>query len=594
MRAAGGGPELALLSPGDVVTVGRDSQNRVQIGHHSVEPIHARLSCDEWGVWVTPIGGSAVAVDGEKTTSERVVAPGKPLEIGALRFEFAFTQHEPAPTRRGARLRQAIEQAASMTVSAALHVAILLLVRRVTIETPVERVESDGNLALAIGAPSSRYVANEPAQVSSDPLAASAPKIAADRTDELLVAVAPSIGDDVSQLPTSTASSGDTASAQPGSNGGDLDFGLDQLGSLRGTVGVGASGSGGGASGRSGLRGNGHLSLDGDVGVGRALVTKLQALRGCGVDLVFVIDTTSSMQPFLDHARRAANSLVGTLATLVEDLRVGVVAYRDKGDEYLTRVLELSDDRYEILNFLWSLRAAGGGDAPEAVADGIHVAVEKAGWRSRAHRVLVVIGDAPPHPQDWTRLKADVNRFVRKADQVPGAVVSAIYTGPPHEQIVNAAEDGAPALETIAKQGHGDYVAIGAQSDVGERLLALTLGPNHAKELQALVARVEEDPRTRLVQQHAAAGDRPWLIEKLRHRPVHPAVVDALVDLADRDVLWEARKTMTNSQNPRETREAALYILRRCVPAAAELELDRPAELQHGAMERLDASILRR
>lgn len=43
--------------------------------------------------------------------------------------------------------------------------------------------------------------------------------------------------------------------------------------------------------------------------------------------------------------------------------------------------------------------AQGGGDGPEAVADGLHAAI-KLSWRPEATKICVLISDAPPHGLD--------------------------------------------------------------------------------------------------------------------------------------------------------------------------------------------------
>ena len=46
--------------------------------------------------------------------------------------------------------------------------------------------------------------------------------------------------------------------------------------------------------------------------------------------------------------------------------------------------------------WLQKCQAEGGGDGPEAVADGLH-AVLKLSWRAESTKICVLIADAPPH-----------------------------------------------------------------------------------------------------------------------------------------------------------------------------------------------------
>jgi hypothetical protein len=119
------------------------------------------------------------------------------------------------------------------------------------------------------------------------------------------------------------------------------------------------------------------------------------------VDVVFVLDTTGSMGGLIEGAKlkiwSIANSIVG--GTPSPDLRVGLVGYRDIGDNYVTRVFDLSGDLDEVYSNLMSFAAGGGGDTPEHVSRALHEAVENIAWSTdeRTLRILFLVGDAPPH-----------------------------------------------------------------------------------------------------------------------------------------------------------------------------------------------------
>ena len=84
------------------------------------------------------------------------------------------------------------------------------------------------------------------------------------------------------------------------------------------------------------------------------------------VDLVFVIDTTASMDLMLAAVRETffdiAAHTVASDGTV--DLHVGLVAYRDTGDDYVTRDLPLTASFDRVYEELRGYSAAGGGDVP--------------------------------------------------------------------------------------------------------------------------------------------------------------------------------------------------------------------------------------
>ena len=117
------------------------------------------------------------------------------------------------------------------------------------------------------------------------------------------------------------------------------------------------------------------------------------------IDLAFVIDTTGSMQPYIEEARAHARREAERIATSGDlDLRFAVVEYRDhppQDTSFVTRVYPFGDGPAFEAN-LGVLVAHGGGDQPEAVWDGL-VAAGHLDWRAQADHLCFLIGDAPPH-----------------------------------------------------------------------------------------------------------------------------------------------------------------------------------------------------
>src|SRR5713101_6100560 len=81
------------------------------------------------------------------------------------------------------------------------------------------------------------------------------------------------------------------------------------------------------------------------------------------VEVVFCLDTTGSMSGLIDAAKKKiwaiSNQIVS--GTPTPKVKVGLLAYRDRGDEYITKIVPLTDDLDAIHSQLMSFRAAGGG-----------------------------------------------------------------------------------------------------------------------------------------------------------------------------------------------------------------------------------------
>ncbi|HCH63495.1 MAG: hypothetical protein CL927_17125 [Deltaproteobacteria bacterium] len=126
----------------------------------------------------------------------------------------------------------------------------------------------------------------------------------------------------------------------------------------------------------------------------------LEAGAPVPVDVCFIIDTTGSMGDEISRIKttllRVTDKLRADAAQGV-DLRYGAVLYRDVGDEYVTRRHAFTEDLEGFDRALKTIAAAGGGDGPESLNQGLAVGVAGMEWRDHAARVAFVVADAPPH-----------------------------------------------------------------------------------------------------------------------------------------------------------------------------------------------------
>ncbi|MFO0878113.1 MAG: vWA domain-containing protein [Gemmataceae bacterium] len=171
------------------------------------------------------------------------------------------------------------------------------------------------------------------------------------------------------------------------------------------------------------------------------------------VEVVFCLDTTGSMGGLIEGAKSKIWSICNQIAggKPSPDLKVGLVAYRDRGDEYVTRVVELTDDLDAIHTQLKKFQAGGGGDGPESVNQAIDDAVNKIKWSTekRTLRIIFLVGDAPPH--------MDYKDDVKYPDTCKKAVEKGI--------LINTIQCGTDAecarvWRDVAVKSEGSYAAI--------------------------------------------------------------------------------------------------------------------------------------
>jgi hypothetical protein len=182
------------------------------------------------------------------------------------------------------------------------------------------------------------------------------------------------------------------------------------------------------------------------------------------VEVAFVLDTTGSMGGLIEGAKRRIWSIARRIGEgrPRPDLRIALVAYRDQGDAYVTRVFDLSGDMDEVYAHLREFRAEGGGDFPEHVSAALADAVGRVSWsQSAALRMIFLVGDAPPHLDYQDGF--DFRKAVREARQ-RGISVEAIQCG--------ANTETEQAWREIASLGSGSYARIDAQGGMPVRVTA--------------------------------------------------------------------------------------------------------------------------
>ncbi|QKF94849.1 VWa domain-containing protein [Fadolivirus algeromassiliense] len=124
-------------------------------------------------------------------------------------------------------------------------------------------------------------------------------------------------------------------------------------------------------------------------------------------DVVISFDTTGSMQRCIAAVRKNVEEIVTKLFQEVPDIRIGIVGMGDYCDgPNLMKFTDLCNDVPKLIDFIKTVPNTGGGDAPEAY-EYVLREVQKFAWRPEASKILVMIGDANPHPVNENPHKID-------------------------------------------------------------------------------------------------------------------------------------------------------------------------------------------
>ena len=171
-------------------------------------------------------------------------------------------------------------------------------------------------------------------------------------------------------------------------------------------------------------------------------------------EVVFVLDSTGSMSGLIEGAKQKIWSIANSIISQdpAPEIKIGLISYRDRGDEYVTQIMDLTDDIDAVYAKLQSFRAAGGGDAPESVNQALNEAVTKMSWSpadQNVYRVIFLVGDCPPH--------MDYQDDVKYPETCKLAMEKFI--------IINTVQCGddsstTPIWQDIAKKSEGQFVQI--------------------------------------------------------------------------------------------------------------------------------------
>lgn len=179
------------------------------------------------------------------------------------------------------------------------------------------------------------------------------------------------------------------------------------------------------------------------------------------IEAMFVLDTTGSMGGLINGAKVKIWSIAQDMmkAKPKPDLSMGLVGHRDRGDAYVTKRFDLSDDMDKVYDHLLSFEAAGGGDTPEAVNQALLEAVEKVKWTEgdNVYRVIFLVGDAPPKKYEDEKSFLEICKLAK----AKGIRINAIQCGG-----INGTKE---AWTQIAQHAGGSFAAI--QQDGGMKVV---------------------------------------------------------------------------------------------------------------------------
>ncbi len=302
------------------------------------------------------------------------------------------------------------------------------------------------------------------------------------------------------------------------------------------------------------------LNLGGQNKLSGGFKRTVSNLRKSGLEIIFVFDSTGSMNPVLNATKDHIERMVGVLHFLIPETRMGIVTYRDRGpsEDYLTRSVPLGSDYYRSVNFMQSVDAGGGGDTPEAVFEGLDEAFDQ-NWQPGAKRVVVLIGDAPPQPKSVKKIKRLVRGFARDGRSFVHSIMTTPHSG---SKVQKATEE---CFADIAEFGNGSCISLEDEQLILKHVFSLAIGHEYQDSIEE-VYRIADNRKTKVSTEAldlVRRLDLDRIERQLRKQTVPDDLVKAMSKKRSKELAIYLVGVLKRKQFPAAGREAAAYALKR-------------------------------
>lgn len=196
-------------------------------------------------------------------------------------------------------------------------------------------------------------------------------------------------------------------------------------------------------------------------------------------DLLLAIDTTGSMGDEISYLKSELRTILADIRRTHPglDIRLGLIAYRDEGDDFVTHSYPFVSSLDSMQANLQTQYADGGGDYPEAMDLALARAVAQE-WRPDAVKSLLLVADAPPHDENigkaWSAAQA------ARAKRIQIVPVAASGVGDVAEYMMRA----------MAAATQSRYIFLTDDSGIGNPHAAPAVDCYLVTRLDTLVRRV--------------------------------------------------------------------------------------------------------
>jgi len=202
------------------------------------------------------------------------------------------------------------------------------------------------------------------------------------------------------------------------------------------------------------------------------------------VDIMFVVDTTGSMEDELNYLEAELKDVVKRVSDEHANqlgIRISANFYKDKHDDYIVKPYPFTTDINKVIDQFSKQKADGGGDYPEAVDQALRDALHEHKWSEDARaRLLFLVLDAPPH--DEAQVIDEMKQLTEDAAEQGVRIIPVASSG--------VSVETEYLMRFMATATGGTYLFLTDDSGIGGDHLEPAVGEYEVKLLNDLLVEV--------------------------------------------------------------------------------------------------------
>lgn len=200
------------------------------------------------------------------------------------------------------------------------------------------------------------------------------------------------------------------------------------------------------------------------------------------VDILFTIDATGSMGDEISYLKSEIQNIISRIDQRVQQKRVGLTFYRDKGEEYIVKDFAFTTDIKRVKENLSKQYASGGGDYEEAVERALEVSMAKSWNKNAKARLLFLVLDAPPHLTQENVVT--IKKVIKEAQHKGIKIIPIVASG--------ADKTVEFLMRSFSVATNGTYVFLTDDSGIGNSHIKPSAKNYKVEKLNDLIVRLIE------------------------------------------------------------------------------------------------------